>query len=322
MSVSLHRLKQEEAFAADVRAGLGREGQKTLPSKYFYDPRGSDLFEAITRLPEYGLTRADERVLLSHGREIVESIRGPLVVAELGSGSATKTRHILEAAARRGSLAYHPIEISPAALRESSQGLGDIPGLKITAHRAEYLEGLREVVARVPEGHRLLLLFLGSSIGNFAQEEAEIFLAEVRALLQMGDVLLLGTDLVKPVHRVVPAYDDEAGVTAAFNLNILARINRELGANFELDAFEHKVRYDVALQRVEMHLRSRRDQQVSIPGAGLTVGVLAGETIWTESSHKYRIQDVVDIAARSGFLCEQQWVDQEWPFAESLLRAC
>lgn len=322
MSTSLHRLKQEDAFATDVRAGLGRSGQKSLPSKYFYDQRGSDLFEAITQLPEYGLTRADERILLTHGREIVESIRGPLVVAELGSGSAIKTRHILEAAARRGPLAYHPIEISPAALRESAEGLRSVSGLTIESHQAEYMEGLREVVAGVPEGRRLLLLFLGSSIGNFAREEAERFLAEARSLMQMGDVLLLGTDLVKEVHRVVPAYDDEAGVTAAFNLNILARINRELGADFDLDAFEHKIRYDVALQRVEMHLRSQRDQLVSIPGAGIKVGFMAGETIWTESSHKYRIQDVLDMAARSGFLCEQQWIDQEWPFAESLLRAC
>ena len=165
------------------------------------------------------------------------------------------------------------------------------------------------------------MLFLGSTIGNFDRDAAERFLTEVRRILYPGDALLLGTDLEKPLPQLLAAYDDPLGVTAAFNLNLLARINRELGADFDLTAFRHEARYNSPDQRVEMHLRSVRDQIVSIPRANCTVSFIENETIWTESSHKYRAGDIAGMAGRNGFQCDAQWLDSEWPFAESLLIA-
>ena len=167
----------------------------------------------------------------------------------------------------------------------------------------------------------MLVLFLGSTIGNFDRDAAERFLTEVRRILFPGDALLLGTDLEKPLPQLLAAYDDSLGVTAAFNLNLLARINRELGADFDLAAFRHEARYNTAHQRVEMHLRSMRDQIVTIPRSGCSVSFLKDETIWTESSHKYRAEDISAMAQRNGFRCDSQWIDSEWPFAESLLIA-
>ena len=167
----------------------------------------------------------------------------------------------------------------------------------------------------------MLVLFLGSTIGNFDRDAAERFLAEVRRILVPGDALLLGTDLEKPLPQLLAAYDDPLGVTSAFNLNLLARLNRELDADFDLTAFRHEVRYNSSFQRVEMHLRSVRDQSVAIPGAACAAFFLEGETIWTESSHKYRAEDISGMALRNGFRCVSQWLDSEWPFAESLLIA-
>jgi L-histidine N-alpha-methyltransferase len=175
--------------------------------------------------------------------------------------------------------------------------------------------------ARRNENDQLLVLFLGSTIGNFDRDAAERFLTEVRRILFRGDALLLGTDLEKPLPQLLAAYDDTLGVTAAFNLNLLARINRELGADFDLTAFRHEARYNTLHQRVEMHLRSMRDQTVGIPRAGCSVSFLKEETVWTESSHKYRAEDIPAMARRNGFRCDSQWMDTEWPFAESLLIA-
>jgi uncharacterized SAM-dependent methyltransferase len=183
--------------------------------------------------------------------------------------------------------------------------------------QATYLDGLSRVAGQ--RGHeRILLLFLGSTIGNFDRAEARHFLAELRQRLREGDALLLGTDLVKPLGPMLRAYDDDAGVTAAFNRNLLARINRELGADFDPRRFDHVPRYDHAERRIEMHLRSRAKQQVYIPAAGLTVPLARGETIWTESSHKFHPEEVREMASGAGFHCEHQWIDQEWPFAETL----
>ena len=199
------------AFAADVREGLGRSGQKTLPTKYLYDEVGSALFEAISLLPEYGLTRADERILSANAEEIVSRVPMPVIVAELGSGSGRKTRWLLEAVARRAPTTYFPIDISPQALAQCELELGRLPRVRFVGLAAEYLEGLREVVARrrrVPEclgGERVLCLFLGSTIGNFPAEGVDAFLAAVRAELEPGDALLLGTDLVKPADALLPA---------------------------------------------------------------------------------------------------------------------
>jgi L-histidine N-alpha-methyltransferase len=308
-------------FAADVRAGLGRVGQKELPSKYLYDDLGSALFEAISALPEYGLTRADERVLRRNASDIVSRLTRPVAVAELGSGSGKKTRAILEALCRRQRTTYYPIEISPSALAMCRKELGDIDSISIVGFEREYLDGLLEVAAKRRPGQQLFILFLGSTIGNFDRSAGIEFLRRVRGIIEPGDAMLLGTDLEKSTAQVLAAYDDELGVTAAFNLNLLSRVNRELDADFDLRQFEHVARINQEARSVEMHIRSKRRQSVTITAAELIVEFLEGETIWTESSHKYTSQEVCRIAQDSGFGCQAQWVDQQWPFAESLLIA-
>jgi len=309
------------AFAADVRAGLTREGQKELPSKYLYDDVGSALFEVISTLPEYGLTRADERLLRRHAHDIVARLPMPVVVAELGSGSGKKTRWILEALCRRQHTSYFPIEISRKALAMCARELGDIESISIVGFEKEYLDGLLEVVARRRKGQHVMVLFLGSTIGNFDRPAGVKFLQEMRRILEPGDSLLLGTDLEKPIPQLIAAYDDPVGVTAAFNLNLLARINRELDANFDLDHFKHEARFNQHARSVEMHLRSRRKQTVTIPACDLSVALREDETIWTESSHKYAAAELFEIAAQASFYCQAQWIDHDWPFAENLLIA-
>jgi L-histidine Nalpha-methyltransferase len=311
---------QVAEFATDVRAGLTKP-QKELLSKYLYDDVGSALFEVISVLPEYGLTRADERLLRRNACEIVERLPTPLVVAELGSGSGKKTRWLLKALARRQPTAYCPIEISPTALAMCKRELGDIDAISILGFEREYLDGLAEVATRRKNNQFLLVLFLGSTIGNFDQPAGEKFLKEIRTILQAGDSLLLGTDLLKPIPQMLEAYADPLGVTAAFDLNLLARINRELDADFALDQFEHVARFNSGARSVEMHLRSKQAQTVTIREAGFSVRFAAGETIWTESSHKYSKGEVFRMARDAGFRCDAQWIDQEWPFAESLLVA-
>jgi L-histidine N-alpha-methyltransferase len=305
----------------DVRLGLTKPGQKELPSKYLYDSVGSALFEVISVLPEYGLTRADERLLRRHSEDIVARLTPPTVVAELGSGSGKKTRWLLEALSRHQHISYCPIEISRAALTMCERELGDIDSVSIVGFEREYLDGLLEVAARREDGEQLLVLFLGSTIGNFEHPADVNFLRQMRQILRAGDALLLGTDLAKPIHQLLSAYDDSLGVTAAFNLNLLARINRELDADFVLEQFEHVARFNQDVSSVEMHLRSLRKQIVSIPAAALSVTFLEGDTIWTESSHKYSVAEVFRIAGEAGFRCDAQWIDEEWPFAENLLIA-
>jgi len=308
-------------FASEVRAGLARPGQKELPSKYLYDDVGSALFEVISHLPEYGLTRADERLLQRHASEIVERLDAPVAVAELGSGSGKKTRWILEALSRWQRTFYYPVEISRSALLMCQRELSDIDSLSIVGFEREYLDGLLEVAAHRQRGQHLFVLFLGSTIGNFDRPAGVKFLAEVRRILEPGDSLLLGTDLEKSSSQLLKAYDDELGVTAAFNLNLLARINRELDADFDLGQFVHTARINDKARSVEMHLRSKRRQTVRIPAADLRVEFLEGETIWTESSHKYSADEVFQMARNAGFSCPAQWIDEQWPFAESLLIA-
>lgn len=305
-------------FAADVRAGLTNPTQKELPSKYLYDEVGSALFEVITLLPEYGLSRAGARLLKRHAEEIVASLPSPLAVAELGSGTGAKTRWILEALSRRQPVTYYPIDISRTALSRCSQELGGIDSVSIVGFERAYLDGLLDVASRRKPGERLLVLFLGSTIGNFDRPAAAQFLREVRHILHSGDGLLLATDLEKSVSDLVLAYDDPARVTAAFNLNLLARINRELDGDFDLRFFEHEARYNTTHRRIEMHLRSTRKQTVHILGASLNVDFEDGETIWTESSHKYRCEEAADLGSEAGFHCEAQWEDAEWPYAQSL----
>jgi dimethylhistidine N-methyltransferase len=308
-------------FASDVRAGLLKKGQKELPSKYLYDPLGSALFEAISLLPEYGLTRADERLLRRHAGDLGRHVPSPANVSELGSGSGRKTRWILQALSKRAAVSYYPIEISRAALATCESELDDIDGVSIVGIEREYLQGLEEVVAHRPDAVPLLVLFLGSTVGNFDSGADALFLNEVRRMLTPGDLLLLGTDLLKPLGQMLEAYDDPLGVTAAFNLNLLGRINRELDADFDLRQFQHTASFNKATGSIEMHLRSKKRQKVNVRRGGFTATFSSGETIWTESSHKYTRREVADLATASGFRIEAQWVDKEWPFAESLFVA-
>jgi L-histidine N-alpha-methyltransferase len=311
-------------FAHAVAEGLTRKGRKTLPPSWFYDEVGSALFETITVLPEYGITRAEAGLLLRSAHDIVHASSHPAVVIELGSGTGTKTRHILTAAARHHSVHYLPIDISPAALDSCVKILDAVDNVNIHPIQATYLEGIDRALARGRDhrksGEPALLLFLGSTIGNFNRTQAASFLARIRKRMHPGDYLLLGADLVKPRAKLLSAYDDPIGVTAAFNLNLLARINRELDGHFELSQFVHEARYNERQSRVEMHLLSRRAQKVRIGALGLTIPFAAGETIWTESSHKFRAEDVSRIGRRAGWDCVRQWVESEWGFAETLFR--
>ena len=307
-------------LARAVREGLGGRGPKSLPSRLLYDALGSALFEAITRLPEYGLTRADERLLQAHAAEIAGFARPPIAVAELGSGSGRKARPILQSLARRQSeVAYRPIDLSEAALAQSRVELGGIQSVRVEPILASYGEGLTRGVEELEPGERLLVLFLGGTIGNFDRPEAVRFLADIRARLRPGDGLVLGTDLMKPVPTLLAAYDDALGVTAAFNKNLLVRLNRELSSDFDLARFDHAARWNPTERRIEMHLISRGAQTVALGALGLVVDFEDGETIWTESSYRYENDEVPAMAARAGFDCLGQWVDEEWPFAETLL---
>lgn len=323
-------LAASAVLAADVSAGLLRAGQKTLPCKYLYDEVGTLLFEAICALPEYGLSEADAGLLRTHATAMVAPLAPNPMVAELGSGNGRKSRWLLQALAQRhlGSgptTLYSPIEISALALARCQQQLADVEGVEFLPLQHEYLEGLDEL-ARLREaagrrGRPLLVLFLGSTLGNFAPVEARAFLTALRRRLRRGDALLLGLDLVKPAAQLKLAYDDPAGVTAAFNRNLLVRLNRELGANFDLRQWQHCARYDRSARRIEMHLRSRREQVVCIPGVSPAVHFRSGETIWTESSHKFLVPEIRPLLAAAGFRLLRLWEAERWPFAEALASA-
>jgi L-histidine Nalpha-methyltransferase len=308
-------------FSSDVVVGLSHPGQKELPSKYLYDEVGSALFDVICLLPEYGLSRAGMRLLERHAAEVVDLLPRPVVVAELGSGSGRKTRWLLEALANRQRVNYYPIDISRSALYRCQQELGQLDSVSIVGFESAYLEGLHEVATRRGADERLLVLFLGSTIGNFDRSAGESFLRAVRDTLREGDALLLATDLEKPIQQLRLAYDDPVGVTAAFNKNMLSRINRELDADFDLSRFQHTVRWDESERRIEMHLRSTCWQRVTIRKAGFRCYLRDGETIWTESSHKYNPGEVIEMGRRTGFRSAGQWRDSEWPFAQTLFFA-
>ena len=307
-------------FADDVRRGLTRPDQKELYSKYLYDAVGSALFETITVLPEYGLTRADVRLLRRHARDLAQRLARPRLVVELGSGSGSKTRWILSELAARKPITYCPIDISESALHQCWRDLSQIDSVDVVPFTQSYLDGLREASRLRKPGTTMLVLFLGSTLGNFEPDKALQFLRNVRRRLARGDVFYVSTDLEKEITRMLAAYDDPIGVTAAFNLNLLARINRELNGTFDLSQFQHEARYNVQEHWIEMHLRSTVDQTVKI-GDDLSVHFREGETIWTESSYKFRLREILRLARRAGFVCEEQWVDEEWPFAQNVFRA-
>ena len=307
------------SFAADVRAGLSH-APKTLQAKYFYDELGSALFEAICKLPEYYLTRAEAEILERHSDEIVDRVGAPIELIELGSGSATKTRYLIDAVFRRQpALQYRPIDISRSALDESTAALRKVyPNISIDAHADDYLHGLRRLQRE--NGNHALVLFLGSNIGNFDPAEAQTTLRAVSATLRDGDGFLLGADLKKDPSVLHAAYDDPLGVTAAFNKNILLRINRELGGHFDPAAFKHRAVWSPSASRVEMLLVSTGAQRVAIDGLGMNVDFQDNETIHTESSYKYDATQIDALARDSGFRVEQRWTDSSGGFSSNLLK--
>lgn len=302
------------SFADDVRAGLTAQ-PKTLPPKYFYDALGSQLFEAICLLPEYYLTRAETEIFERYAAEIVRQLPSPVGVVELGSGSSIKTRLLIEAIlANQQELHYQPMDISASILELSAEALlGNYDRLQVTGHVGDYTRGLETIERQ--EGERLLALFLGSNIGNYTLTEGRALLKTIRKALQTGDGLLLGADLKKPVQVLIPAYADALGVTAAFNLNLLSRINRELGADFDLAQFEHQARYNEERGRVEAHLVSRTAQTVHLRGLGINIEFQPGETIHTENSYKYDLPQLAALAEEAGFKPAKTWLDGERRFS-------
>lgn len=308
-------------FAADVRAGLLKTGQKELPSKYLYNNLGSALFEAICLLPEYGLHRAGLRLMHRQAPEIARRMRSATMIAELGSGSGNITRALLQAYTKHTPMDYFPIDISAHALARCEQELGSIEGVGFHPLELAYHEGLAAVAGQRVPGQGLLALFLGSTIGNLDRHAAGRFLADVRRQLKHGDGFVLAADLEKPVPDLLAAYNDSIGVTAAFNMNMLSRVNRELGADFDLTRFSHDARWNASQRRIEMHIVSRVAQRVSIPAANCAVEFRAGESIWTESCHKFSRAELAEMTQRTGFRTEALWIDSEWPFAQMLLSA-
>lgn len=309
-----------DSFAAEVKAGLTTDGQKKLPSVYLYDELGSALFDAITKLPEYGLARADERLLTTYARSIARHLeKPPLHVAELGSGSGRKTRPLLQALqVRGGDVIYYPIDVSPAALEICRQQLSAVTA--VVPLEARYLDGLMQVMLRREYGEPMLVLFLGSTIGNFDRSEATAFLQSLREVMLPEDSLLLGADMVKRTSQMLAAYNDPTGVSSAFTLNLLGRVNRELGGNFDLTQFRHEAFYNENEQRIEIYARALARQSVHIGYLDLDIEIEEGEPILTEYSHKYTMQDLRSLACATGFEETAAWVDLEWPFAECLWR--
>jgi L-histidine N-alpha-methyltransferase len=311
------------SFAEEIRLGLLSTPRRLFP-KYFYDELGSQLFEAICLLPEYYLTRAENEIMERYAAEMVAAVEGHKRLLELGSGSASKTRRIIEALLReQEELLYIPIDISATALETSSRVLlQSYPRLRINGIAGDYYSGLEALGSEEQQTSvRTLALFLGSNIGNFDREEARYFLRAVRGVLEPGDALLLGVDLKKERAVLEAAYDDSLGVTAAFNLNQLSRINRELDAGFDLRAFRHRASYNEEEGRIEMHLESLRAQEVHVRGLDLELQFAEGERIHTENSYKYTAADLARLAAETGFTLARTWLDSGARFSSNLFLA-
>jgi dimethylhistidine N-methyltransferase len=309
-----------DTFAAAVAESLVLTPRQ-LPSRYFYDALGSALFEAICELPWYRITRAERALLERCGHAMVRELDPLARVIELGPGNGTKLKALVESARlpRNGSppLELHLIDLSSKALADADRTLSTLPDVRLVSHEAAYEDGLAAVMREwVPA--RTLVLFLGSNIGNFDPGAASQFLGALRASLTSGDGLLIGADLVKPESELLLAYDDPLGVTAAFNRNLLARINRELGGHIDLDAFVHSARWNEDEHRVEMHLVSRRRQRMAIDAAAVDFVMDEGETIWTESSYKYRPGQIGAMLGRAGFQSAGEWFDEGRGFGVTL----
>jgi L-histidine N-alpha-methyltransferase len=308
-------------FAIDVEYYLALTPRQ-LPSRYFYDALGSALFEAICQLPWYRVTRAERRLLARYGREILARVEPLSTLVELGPGSGEKLAALIAAGRlRRQRLTVHLVDVSAAALDLAHRTLSTLDDLEIVHHEATYEAGLEEVAAERPPAGRTLTLFLGSNIGNFDPPGADAFLRTIRSALSAGDALLVGADLMKPERELLLAYDDPLGVTAAFNRNLLVRINRELHADFEVAAFRHRAAWNAAASRIEMHLVSTRRQRVRIAAASLDIEFAEGETIWTESSYKYEPENLVGVLEQTGFRRLAQEIDAEDGFALTLVEA-
>lgn len=306
-----------ESFEQDLVRGLGGR-PKRLSCHWFYDELGSQLFEEICELPEYYLTRCEWSILEKRAAEIAARFASPTTLVELGSGSATKTRLLIEAfLERHGRLTFAPIDISKTMLEESSTTLlEDYPQLEIRAFAGRYESGLARLAQDSPAAR--LTLWLGSSVGNLDRRQAALFLREVRAGMTPADRLLIGIDLRKDRLALERAYDDSAGVTARFDLNLLARVNRELGGNFDLSTFSHRATWRADSGRVESHLVSRTAQRVRIDGLDLEVEFAAGETIHTENSYKYSPEEITWLARTSGMECETRWLDPDGLYSLNL----
>ena len=305
---------ERERFLSDVLEGLARSA-KTLPCKYFYDARGSALFDRICTLPEYYPTRTELAILRRHAGAMAAAIGPRCLLVEYGSGSSTKTRLLLDRLADPA--AYVPVDISREHLLQSAAALAaHYPRLRVIPVCADFTRPF--ALPDVPDAARAVGYFPGSTIGNFAPADARKFLADVAEQCGPGGALLIGVDLTKPRSVLEPAYDDARGVTAEFNRNLLRRANRELGADFDLAAFDHRAFWNASLGRVEMHLVSRRDQVVRI--AGQAIPFAKGESIHTENSHKYELAGFAALAAAAGFTVERAWIDDAELFSVQLLR--
>jgi len=306
-----------EALRADVRAGLTAP-HKTLPPKYFYDARGSQLFDEITRLPEYYLTRAETAILEQHAGQIAELSRCESLV-ELGSGTSAKTRLLLRALQDSGTLReFVPFDLDPSVLSEASASLAaEYPGLRIAPVVGDFERDL----GTIPPARRRMIVFLGSTIGNLEPAPRASFLSQVAEALRPGDTFLLGTDLVKDSKRLVRAYDDSAGVTADFNRNVLRVVNRDLDANFAVEEFQHVAIWDPAREWIEMRLRAPREQSVTIGDLSLTVSFAAGEEMRTEISAKFRRDSIEAELAAAGLKTAGFWTDPHGDFGLTLAQS-
>lgn len=322
ISLPLSSLQPDRQLALAVTDGLVSH-PRSLPAWLFYDAAGSVLFDQITELPEYYLTRTERSILAQRAAEIVALAAGQdaLHIVELGAGSCDKTRILLRAAVdRQDTVLYEPLDVSATALDCAQERIeNEIPGVLVTPRVVDYTQEF--ALDSLIDGQRRLVLYIGSSIGNFEPEEAAALLRNVRAALVPGDSILLGVDLVKDEATLLRAYDDAAGVTAEFNRNMLVRINRDLGANFDLQAFAHRARWNGARSRIEMHLESLVQQCVSIPALDLRLTFARGETIHTENSYKYRPGQAEALLRSAGFHAQHTWTDPRGWFAVCLARA-
>lgn len=312
----------DDSIASAVHLGL-TSLPKRLPAWLFYDEAGSLLFEAITELPEYYLTRTERAILTAHARQMIALAAGSarLRLVELGAGSADKTRLLLQAAvAQQQTVVYEPLDVSASALESARTRIeSEIPSVTVLPRVMDYTHALD--LEATETGESRLVLYIGSSIGNFDPHEAAALLRRVRAALNPGDTLLLGVDRVKDEATLLAAYDDAAGVTAAFNRNMLIRLNRELGADFDPDAFAHRAVWNAAESRIEMHLESSAEQRVRLAALDLDVDIAPGETLHTENSYKYAPGQAEAMLAEAGFAAAGSWTDAQGWFAVVLGRA-